>query len=1314
MQILNPGKIVTLYKTFERLTEEDQNILKSLALEMISFSESYLIYHKKIFSGSRLKCSSWLQQCEQAGILYRSHEDYGDYRITPVFHVFILLEIAKNPDKESLAYLKENYDEEEDTEEFLPLFFSYIQKKSDWHFNDTSEYIIEDLLPCFIYFEELTPVFQQFPVKLKIDIWNEYYEHQLSMLRPVNHDWHTRYMSDISDSNQVMVAELYDSAFQMQLNSEYEQAIQVYEQALKIENQSTSQKKIAFPNNILYSFGYAAALLHASNPRNSKKIQTLLKKKDLKEDNRFFAAYLLLSAATESVFTRDINRTAVYRLTTPLSALLYCWVCKSYELPLVEHELIDEAFVLVKADDFSLLRSLTASYYPEILHGTSASRSDISPLLPTYRKLKPWEAVLDKLLKDPAIVPKTEKPVSETAATRIIYLLTRNMEVIPVLQRSKEGEVWKGGRKIAIKTFAEGLPEMNETDRLVADTARRYRAQWGSAYEYILGGENTIAALAGYALVFLYRNPDIPVEIVKQYPYISVTRMGEKFRIQTNVINPDENSLIQVNQENDTRITVLQLTAMQSHIIQQLTRISEYPIESEPMLKELLSRISGTLTIHSDLVDKEEKLNQKEGDATPVVQLLPLGEQYKAELFVKPLGDYPPYCKPGVGNRSVMGMINGDPVQAIRNFRTETAMRRPIDEIFSEFDPDATDILTLESTIDCLELLEQLHQQGDSVKIEWPEGERMKIRNRASSSGFSIIAKKNNTWFEIDGSLRISKNEEIALNELIKKVAVSQTRFIRLEGDEYLALTHDLRRQLIELNSLVSLQKGKLCISELAAPLLDIFEKGGVEVKTDAHYDALIKRIHSASQQAHKIPVNLQANLREYQEEGYQWMQRLSDWGAGACLADDMGLGKTVQAIAVLLAKAAKGASLVVAPASVLTNWENEIHRFAPTLNVCNLNAINNNREQMITASAEADVVITTYGLLISEADKLQKKNWNVIVLDEAHTIKNRETKMSKAAMQLTGAFRMILTGTPLQNHLSEIWNLFEFINPGLLGSFQSFTERFIMPIELRQDKQQQRLLKRILSPFILRRTKNEVLSELPGKTEILLPVELSKEEITLYETMRRKAEMSLQNKDLNAVKTLAEITRLRQAACHPAMVKSDYEGKCSKTALFMELIWELRENNHRALVFSQFTSHLKLIREELERNQIEYLYLDGSTPAMQRNKLVKEFQTGSQPVFLISLKAGGLGLNLTAADYIIHLDPWWNPAIEDQASDRAYRIGQTRPVTVYRLIARHTIEEKIIELHHTKKDLADSLLEGSNVAHKLTREEMLALLQKG
>ena len=320
---------------------------------------------------------------------------------------------------------------------------------------------------------------------------------------------------------------------------------------------------------------------------------------------------------------------------------------------------------------------------------------------------------------------------------------------------------------------------------------------------------------------------------------------------------------------------------------------------------------------------------------------------------------------------------------------------------------------------------------------------------------------------------------------------------------------------------------------------------------------------------------------------------------------------------------------------------------------------------------------------------------------------------MSKAAMELNGAFRLLLTGTPLQNHLGEIWNLFQFANPGLLGSFQQFTEKFISPIEKNGDKNRQKQLKRLLQPFILRRTKTEVLDELPEKTEITLHVELDEQERALYENLRWEAISNLEEGSATAIQTLAEITKLRQAACHPSLVYPELNLSSAKSSAFMKLVEELMKNNHRSLVFSQFTSHLRLIREELDKAHIDYLYLDGSTSLPERNKLVKEFQTGTQPLFLISLKAGGLGLNLTAADFVIHLDPWWNPSIEDQASDRAYRIGQTRPVTVYRLIATQTIEEKIIRLHQTKKSLADSLLDGSDLAHKLTKEEMLELLKE-
>lgn len=348
---------------------------------------------------------------------------------------------------------------------------------------------------------------------------------------------------------------------------------------------------------------------------------------------------------------------------------------------------------------------------------------------------------------------------------------------------------------------------------------------------------------------------------------------------------------------------------------------------------------------------------------------------------------------------------------------------------------------------------------------------------------------------------------------------------------------------------------------------------------------------------------------------------------------------------------------------------------------------------------------------MAGDIEILETRDWNVAVLDEAHTIKNRETKMSKAAMALTADMRVLLTGTPLQNHLSEIWNLFEFANPGLLGSYGQFSERFILPIEKDRNRERQRLLKRLLSPFILRRTKSEVLNELPEKTEMTLRVCLSNEERALYEQLREEASVSLETNQVGAIEALTYLTRLRQAACHPRLVNSRLALPSSKTKAFLDLSDELQAGGHRALVFSQFTSHLALIREALDEKGIRYLYLDGSHSASQRKKLVEEFQQGTMPLFLISLKAGGTGLNLTAADYVIHLDPWWNPAIEDQASDRAYRIGQEHPVTIYRLIAENTIEEKILRLHATKKSLADALLDGSDMSGRLSRDEILQLL---
>jgi SNF2 family DNA or RNA helicase len=424
-----------------------------------------------------------------------------------------------------------------------------------------------------------------------------------------------------------------------------------------------------------------------------------------------------------------------------------------------------------------------------------------------------------------------------------------------------------------------------------------------------------------------------------------------------------------------------------------------------------------------------------------------------------------------------------------------------------------------------------------------------------------------------------------------------------------------------------------------------------------------------------------------------------------------MGLGKTLQTIALLLDQAADGPSLVVAPASVVPNWRNELKRFAPSLNVTVLNTADN-REEAINEASAGDVVVTTYALLNIQHEQLAKKEWTVACLDEAHTIKNPNTKMSKAAMLLQAKRKVILTGTPIQNHLSELWNLFQFINPGLLGSAEQFGHKFIEPIEGNHDKERQSQLRRLISPFLLRRTKGDVIDELPEKNEITVPVELTDDEMKVYEVHRRMAEKSVKADKVVKVSTLAEITKLREMACSVSLVDKRWKHESSKVAAFIDLAENLNGSGNRALVFSQFTSFFKQVREAMDKAKLPYLYLDGSTPMAQREQLVKDFQKGRCPFFLISLKAGGLGLNLTGANYVIHLDPWWNPAIEQQATDRAYRIGQKQDVTVYHLISQHTIEEKIQRLHKSKRDLADSLLAGTDLGHALTQEELLELLQ--
>jgi superfamily II DNA or RNA helicase len=449
------------------------------------------------------------------------------------------------------------------------------------------------------------------------------------------------------------------------------------------------------------------------------------------------------------------------------------------------------------------------------------------------------------------------------------------------------------------------------------------------------------------------------------------------------------------------------------------------------------------------------------------------------------------------------------------------------------------------------------------------------------------------------------------------------------------------------------------------------------------------------------LPPDLRAALRPYQRAGVDWLCFLGGAGLGALLADDMGLGKTVQALCAL-----RGRSLVVAPTSLLGNWAEEIARFRPALRVATYHGADRDLEDA------ADVTLTTYALLRRDVERLTARPWTTVILDEAQTIKNPESQVAQAAWGLVAERRIALTGTPVENHLADLWSQMHFLNPGLLGSRAEFEERTAGPLAEGDPEAAARLAERI-RPFVLRRRKRDVAPELPPRTDVVLRVELSETERAVYDTVRAASVepvVRALREGGSILAALEALLRLRQACCHPGLVPGQSEGASSKLALLLDRLETAHEDGHRALVFSQWTALLDRVEPLLREAGLDFVRLDGST--RDRAAVVRRFQAeDGPPVFLISLRAGGSGLNLAAADHVFLLDPWWNPAVEDQAADRAHRIGQDRPVLVHRLVARDTVEERILALQAHKRELAEAVLGDEVLAARLTRDDLLALL---
>lgn len=564
-----------------------------------------------------------------------------------------------------------------------------------------------------------------------------------------------------------------------------------------------------------------------------------------------------------------------------------------------------------------------------------------------------------------------------------------------------------------------------------------------------------------------------------------------------------------------------------------------------------------------------------------------------------------------------------------------------------------------------------------------------------SDKDFKIRIDEKNGWFNVSGQVSIDGVEFLQLQKLFE---ARRTGFITLNNDTVqVVLTKALKERI---NLLESVLDDDLTVdAKLAYPLQQLLTL--MDVESDEAWQNL------SNQWQHPVAIaeNLLTPLRDYQKESVKWAIQLLNNGFGACLADDMGLGKTIQALKVIEHFADTGASLVIAPKSVLYNWQDEVKKFAPSLNPILFDEIED-KAKLFSDLRPHDLLIIGYSQVSIWKLELAKIEWQTAVLDEAQNIKNYTTQRAKAIFGLNAKGKLTLSGTPIENHLVELWSQFAFINPGLLGTIESFKKKYG---HAHKDEGDLARLRAIASPFIMRRLKKEVLKDLPDKIEINHRISLDESERTLYEVVRLNA---LNNAKHNPIELLSALTRLRQICCDPYLVFNDKTAISSKLQEAMTLINEGLENGHKILIFSQFVGLLTRLGSFLQKETIPYSLLTGQSSLKERASAIEAFKTDQTNLFLISLKAGGTGLNLTEADTVIHLDPWWNPAVEDQASDRAHRIGQTQVVTIYRLVTENTIEEKIIQLHDKKRDLAEKVLSGQDTSQKLSPELLLSLLK--
>ena len=850
------------------------------------------------------------------------------------------------------------------------------------------------------------------------------------------------------------------------------------------------------------------------------------------------------------------------------------------------------------------------------------------PQMPCFltSKQESWRAVLASLQ-----ALGGEAATQGRRATRVIWSIRIDkqgaIEAIEPLEQKRGVRGWSKPKALPLGKLAKD----NKLEPWDARVARAIRSERHSS-RYFLDRAVAIGALIGHPAVVWADAPDVALDLVEGMPELEVVQQGERYVLrvmpppraekepeygdhfveETAQRERDALRHITVVRESQQRARVIRMTPAQRRAALLISRGFAVPAAAQAELRDALHALADHFHIQSDHAEAAREIA---ADPLLRAELAPVGNGLLLRLVAAPLGPDGPRLRPGMGRSRVMAAVKGEAIGTQRDLATEQTHLETVLAAFDFLDPPMRGDLVCEWVVDepdqALAMVEALPRLAGVRAVDWPRGKPVRVISIAAAQ-LALTIRSERDWFKLRGAARVEEGLVFELEALLA-AAAGKSRFVPMGEGVYAALTRELREKLAELAAVAEPQNGEMAVPQLAASWLqEVLEGCGAEL--DDGFVKKAEQLRAALQLNPAVPGGLQVELRPYQEEGYVWAMRLAHAGFGACLADDMGLGKTIQALAVLQARAAAGPALVIAPTSVCGNWLAETRRFAPALNPVVYGE--GDRVALIEAAGPRDVVIVSYTLMQQAQATFATRSWHTLVADEAQAVKNAAAKRSLALFDLRAEFRMALSGTPIENRLAELWSIMRFCNPGLLGTWSRFNERFATPIERNGDRDAQRRLRRLIAPFVLRRIKSQVLQDLPARTELILTVAPEPAEAAHYEALRRMAVAAAESAvagehDGQAhLHILAQLTRLRRAACDPRLVSPELATVGAKVRTFAELAAELVANGHKALVFSQFVDFLTLLRAPLDESGTRYQYLDGATPTEERTRRVAAFQS--------------------------------------------------------------------------------------------------------